>query len=42
MGANLCGCTNSSNNIEKEESNINLNVNYNSINIFKLENSQEK
>jgi hypothetical protein len=42
MGANLCGCTDSSNNIKQEESNTNINVNYNNINIFKLENSQER
>ena len=38
MGANLCGCSNSSNNISQEEtSDSSIYVNHNNFNILKLE-----
>ena len=38
MGANLCGCSNSFINLSQEEANTNSsNVNYNNINILKVE-----
>ena len=37
MGANLCGCSNSFNNISQEETTNSSNVNDYNINILKLE-----